>query len=99
MPASSSSRRSTAVTGSGPRHQVRTFQKQKHSDDRRARSPASKACGPTSTDTTVKFDYLIQTTTNYAFLDDIAFRTGFEWWIDGQTLHFGPRKRVDRDRR
>ena len=33
-------------------------------------------------DTTIKFDYLIQTTTNYAFLDEIAFRTGFEWRVE-----------------
>ncbi len=37
------------------------------------------------------FDYLIQTTTNYAFLDEIAFRTGFEWRVEGKTLHFEPR--------
>jgi uncharacterized protein involved in type VI secretion and phage assembly len=69
---------------------VRTFQKQKHSDVVRtiAQEEGLRAMVE---DTTVQFDYLIQTTTNYAFLDDITFRTGFEWRIDGSTLHFKPR--------
>ncbi|MET0579931.1 MAG: phage baseplate assembly protein V, partial [Ilumatobacteraceae bacterium] len=74
----------------GSTTRVRTFQKQKHSEI------VTKIAGEQGlradvTDTRVKFDYLIQTTTNYAFLDEIAFRTGFEWWVDGTTLHFGPR--------
>ncbi len=32
------------------------------------------------------FDYLIQTTTDYALLDEIAFRTGFEWRVEDNTL-------------
>jgi hypothetical protein len=42
-------------------------------------------------DTRIKFSYLIQTTTNYAFLDEIAFRTGYEWRMAGKTLVFKPR--------
>jgi phage protein D len=37
------------------------------------------------------FDYLIQTTSNYAFLNEIAFRTGSEWRIDGRELKVSPR--------
>jgi phage protein D len=37
------------------------------------------------------FDYLIQTTSNYAFLNEIAFRTGCEWRIEGQQLKVSPR--------
>jgi phage protein D len=37
------------------------------------------------------FDYLIQTTSNYAFLNEIAFRTGSEWRIDDRALKVAPR--------
>ena len=79
-----SSPRSTVGHRLGQATTVRTFQKQKYSDVVVDDRPRGRACGPRSTDTKVKFDYLIQTTTNYAFLDEIAFRTGFEWRVDGQ---------------
>ncbi len=70
--------------------QVRTFQKQKYSDvvQTIAREHGLRA---QVEDTTIKFDYLIQTTTNYAFLDEITFRTGFEWRVNDETLIFKPR--------
>jgi phage protein D len=39
----------------------------------------------------VVFDYLIQTTSDYAFLNEIAFRTGSEWRIDDRQLKVAPR--------
>jgi phage protein D len=74
----------------GARTRVRTFQKQRHSDVVTAIA-SEEGLRADVTDTKVRFDYLIQTTTNYAFLDEIAFRTGFEWRMDGAALHFGPR--------
>jgi phage protein D len=70
--------------------QIRTFQKQKYSDvvSTIAREHGLRA---QVEDTTIKFDYLIQTTTNYAFLDEITFRTGYEWRVNDQTLIFKPR--------
>ena len=74
----------------GSRTRVRTFQKQKYSDVV-SKIASEEGLRGEVTDTKVMFDYLIQTTTNYAFLDEIAFRTGCEWWVDGAILHFGPR--------
>jgi phage protein D len=74
----------------GARTRVRTFQQQKYSEVVAAIA-REEGLTAEATDTKVKFDYLIQTTTNYAFLDELAFRCGFEWWVDGTKLHFGPR--------
>src|SRR5207302_2277875 len=35
--------------------------------------------------------YVLQTTSDYQFLWDIALRTGCEWWVDAGTLHFKKR--------
>jgi phage protein D len=69
---------------------VRTFQKQKYSN---VVSTIASETGLRAQveDTTITFDYLIQTTTNYAFLDEIAFRTGFEWRVEEKALIFKPR--------
>lgn len=69
---------------------VRTFQNMKYSD------VISKIAGEHGLrakveDTKVKYPYLIQTTTNYAFLDEISFRTGYEWRVEGESLVFKPR--------
>ncbi|MET0579062.1 MAG: phage baseplate assembly protein V, partial [Ilumatobacteraceae bacterium] len=74
----------------GSATRVRTFQKQKYSDVVRTICSEEGLRADVS-DSKVTFDYLIQTTTNYAFLDEIAFRTGWEWWVDGKSLHLGPR--------
>jgi uncharacterized protein involved in type VI secretion and phage assembly len=87
------------VTALDPSHRmghttrVRTFQKQKYSDvvSKIAQEQGLRA---DVDDTVVTFDYLIQTTTNYAFLDDIAFRTGFLWRVDGKTLQFKQRSTI-----
>lgn len=75
----------------GSTTRVRTFQKQRHSDVVTTIA-SEQGLRADVTDTRIRFDYLIQTTTNYAFLDEIAFRTGYEWWVDDTTLHFGPRQ-------
>ena len=70
---------------------VRTFQKQSYADV--VRSIAGEEGLTASIDPlTVKFDYLIQTTTNFALLDEIAFRTGCEWSVKGRELRFRKRK-------
>jgi phage protein D/phage baseplate assembly protein gpV len=69
---------------------VRTFQKQKYSQV--VSTIASEAGLRAQVEaTSITFDYLIQTTTNYAFLEEIAFRTGYEWRIEDRTLVFKPR--------
>ena len=74
----------------GRETKVRTFQRQKYSQ---IVSAIASEVGLTASvqDTVVTFDYLIQTTTNYAFLEEIAFRTGFEWRVEGSQLIFEPR--------
>jgi phage protein D len=74
----------------GRETKVRTFQRLKYSQIV-ATIAAEVGLRSSVEDTGVTFDYLIQTTTNYAFLEEIAFRTGFEWRIDGDQLIFGPR--------
>jgi phage protein D/phage baseplate assembly protein gpV len=39
--------------------------------------------------------YVLQTVTDYAFLWDIAIRTGCEWWVDDSKLHFKERASTD----
>jgi phage protein D len=44
---------------------------------------------------TAQQPYVLQTVSDYAFLWDIAMRTGCEWWVDGGKLSF--KKRVATD--
>jgi len=37
---------------------------------------------------TVTHDYLLQRGTDYAFLTERARSIGFDWWVNGDTLHF-----------
>jgi phage protein D len=37
---------------------------------------------------TVTHDYLLQRGTDYAFLTERARAIGFDWWVNGDTLHF-----------
>jgi phage protein D len=69
---------------------VRTFQKQKYSDVVTTIA-GEHGLRAQVADTTIVFDYLIQTTTNYAFLQELAFRTGYEWRVDEDQLIFRPR--------
>ncbi len=34
--------------------------------------------------------YLLQADTDLGFLDELASRLGYDWWVDGSTLHFCP---------
>jgi phage protein D len=77
----------------GHETKVRTFQKQKYADIVR-KIAGEHGLQAEVDDTVVKFDYLIQTTTNYAFLDEIAFRTGFLWRVDGKKLLFKKRSTI-----
>lgn len=38
--------------------------------------------------TTGRIDYLLQVDSDLALLDALADRSGFDWWVDGTTLHF-----------
>ncbi|MCW2540385.1 MAG: Rhs element Vgr protein [Frankiales bacterium] len=38
--------------------------------------------------TTEVYPYVLQADTDLAFIDDLAERTGFDWWVEGRTLHF-----------
>ncbi len=69
---------------------IRTFQNMKHSDV--VRTIASEhGLQAQADDTTVVFEYLIQTTTDYAFLQELAFRSGYEWRVVGTKLVFKKR--------
>ncbi|WP_276943353.1 phage baseplate assembly protein V [Ferrimicrobium acidiphilum] len=35
-------------------------------------------------------DYLMQVDTNLGLLDELAARTGCDWWVEGSDLHFAP---------
>ena len=70
---------------------IRTFQNQSYSDV--LSTIAGEEGLAVSTDVTKpRFDYLIQTTTNYAFLNEIAFRTGTQWTIDDGKLEVNARQ-------
>lgn len=38
-----------------------------------------------------KMDYFLQLDSDHATLDDLAMRSGAEWWVDGETLNFTKR--------
>lgn len=77
----------------GRETKVRTFQKMKYSDVV-GKIASEHGLKGRIEDTKVTYDYLLQTTTNYAFLDEAAFRTGFEWRVEGMDLIFKPRSRT-----
>jgi uncharacterized protein involved in type VI secretion and phage assembly len=33
-------------------------------------------------------EYVLQVSSDLAFLSELAARSGFDWWVEGQTLHF-----------
>lgn len=45
---------------------------------------------PVTTAPSLIFDYFMQADSDFALLDQIAARTGCEWWVDDAELHFGP---------
>jgi phage baseplate assembly protein gpV len=52
-------------------------------------SLASPAGLTASTDASaLTFDYLLQVSSDLEFLNEMAGRSGFDWWVDGTTLHF-----------
>jgi uncharacterized protein involved in type VI secretion and phage assembly len=69
---------------------VRAFQKQSYGDIVSTIASESGLRATVSAPTT-KLEYIIQTTTNFAFLNEMAFRVGCEWRVEGTTLKFGPR--------
>ncbi len=46
---------------------------------------------PNTTITGKKMEYFLQLDTDHAVLDDLAMRTGAEWWVDGDKLNFTKR--------
>lgn len=66
---------------------IKVFQNSKYSDI--VSQIASGAGLSASTDTTdVTFDYLMQAESDLALITEAAQRTGFDWWVDGDTLNF-----------
>lgn len=51
------------------------------------RNGLSAKCSVTGT----KMPYFLQLDSDHAVLDDLAMRTGAEWWVDDTTLHFTKR--------
>ena len=75
----------------GHETKVRTFQNQTYGDviGSIAREHGLRAKIAPSSE--VKFEYLLQTTTDFAFITEMALRTGCEWSVDDTTLVFRPR--------
>jgi uncharacterized protein involved in type VI secretion and phage assembly len=72
--------------------QVRTFQKQSYGDIIKSMAGECGLRADVHANTSaVKHEYVIQTTTNFAFLNELAFRLGCEWWVEAKTLKVGPR--------
>lgn len=46
-------------------------------------SPSTSGSLPT-------LDYMLQVDTNLGLLDELAARTGSDWWVEGSSLHFAP---------
>ncbi|MCU1381228.1 MAG: hypothetical protein JWN29_4211 [Acidimicrobiales bacterium] len=60
-------------------------------------SGIASACGLTA-DVDISgadLPYVLQTTSDIAFLTDIALRTGCDWWVDDAGLHFKKRASTD----
>ncbi len=74
----------------GSQTRVRTFQNQTYADVVRTIA-SEQGLRAEIGELPVRFDYLIQTTTNFAFLNEIAFRCGCQWRVDGRKLIFKPR--------
>jgi uncharacterized protein involved in type VI secretion and phage assembly len=70
---------------------VRTFVKQKTSDVVR-KIALSLGLRATVAATKQTHDYLLQTGTDRAFLDQLALMEGMEWYVDGGTLYFKQRE-------
>jgi len=51
-------------------------------------SGAGLTASTTSTQET--HPYVLQADTDLGFLDDLASRVGYDWWVEGSTLHFAP---------
>ncbi len=75
----------------GHESKVRTFQKQTYSDVIRTIAREYGLSAKITSFSNLTFEYLLQTTTDFAFLTDIALRTGSEWSVDDTTLVFRPR--------
>jgi uncharacterized protein involved in type VI secretion and phage assembly len=69
---------------------VRTFQNQTYADVVRTIA-SEQGLQAEVGELTVRFDYLIQTSTNFSFLNEIAFRCGYQWRVVGTKLIFKPR--------
>ena len=51
--------------------------------------PRHRAGLTASTDSSeLTLDYLLQVSSDLAFLDEMASRCGFDWWVEGTTLYF-----------
>jgi uncharacterized protein involved in type VI secretion and phage assembly len=75
----------------GRKTTIQTFQKMSYSEvvSKIARDYGLRAA--VTGYTSPVFDYLVQTTTDYAFLGQVARRAGAEWSVSNQTLTFRPR--------
>ncbi|MDP9075353.1 MAG: VgrG-related protein [Actinomycetota bacterium] len=66
---------------------VATYLEMKYSD---VVSKLASAAGlATAVDSTaLKLDYLLQVDSDLGLITELARRAGFDWWVDGATLHF-----------
>jgi uncharacterized protein involved in type VI secretion and phage assembly len=71
---------------------VRTFQKVSYADIVRTMAGECGLAASVHADAShLEHEYVIQTTTNFAFLNEMAFRLGYEWRVEASKLTFGPR--------
>ena len=62
---------------------VRTFTNMTLLRDRRARSRGETGCRSTRTrPTDASYEYLMQADTDFGFLNEMADRAGYDWWVD-----------------
>jgi phage protein D len=74
----------------GNETKIRSFTNQKYSDIA-SRIAGEHGLQAEVTATTITFPYLMQTTTDHEFLTEIAFRAGYDWWVEDAKLLFKPR--------
>lgn len=71
----------------GRKVSARTFQQQKASDIV-SQIASEHGLSAKVSATTIMHPYLLQTTSDLALVEELADREGFDWWVQGNELHF-----------
>ncbi|MGX7681846.1 phage baseplate assembly protein V [Jatrophihabitans sp. DSM 45814] len=68
----------------------RTYLKQTYSDVARSIFQTAGITATVDAGGSTVHEYLLQTGTDLAFIDTLAERNGFVWWVEGTTINFRP---------